>query len=176
MITKQLLNELVHYNPETGAFTLLYRDRIHFKSDGRHKHWNDRFAGRLAGYVRCNGYVFITILDKKYRAHRLAWLYMTGEFPSDQIDHINGIRSDNRWSNLRSVTNEINAKNQKRKKNNSSGVTGVWWSKQKRKWVAEIMVNYKKIHIGLFSEIEKATAARKEAEKMYGFHKNHGRC
>lgn len=176
MITQELVKELLHYDPETGIFTHRVRDRKHFSSDGMHRHWNDRFSGENAANIKSeSGYCFISIFNKSYRAHRVAWLYVNGHLPSNQIDHINGVRSDNRISNLRCVTNADNGKNQKRRSTNTSGVTGVWKSKQKGKYVAEILVNGKKHHLGTFDLLEDAARARKEAERKFGFHENHGR-
>jgi len=104
-------------------------------------------------------------------AHRLAWFYMEGEWPTG---HINHIRDDNRWVNLREVSNQENHKNQSISINNKSGVIGVCWNKKARKWHAQIKVNYKAISLGCFSDIHNAIKARKDAEIKYGFHKNHG--
>ncbi|AUR99409.1 hypothetical protein NVP1265O_30 [Vibrio phage 1.265.O._10N.286.52.F6] len=175
MITQELVKELLHYDPETGEFTHKHRGRHHFSNDGRFRHWNDRFSGLKAGKKRSNGYWIITIFNKAYRAHRIAWLYVYGSFPSGQIDHINGVRNDNRIKNLRDVNQAENGKNQKRRSTNTSGVTGVWFSKQKGKYVAEILVNGVKHHIGTFESVTAAAKARKEAERKFGFHKNHGR-
>jgi hypothetical protein len=102
---------------------------------------------------------------------------MTGEDPGveKEVDHINGNRGDNSWNNLRIVSRKENGKNMQRKKNNSSGVTGVSWASDRRKWASYIMVNRKKINIGHFTELSEAIAARKYAEKLYGFHVNHDR-
>lgn len=132
--------------------------------------------GAIAGSLNLShGYVDIVFNKKRYSAHRLAFFYMTGEFPQHHTDHINGKRSDNRWSNLRAVTAMENHHNQKMKKNNKSGVNGVCWLRKIDKWQAQIRVNYKTIHLGTFENKEDAVTARKEAEKNYGFHSNHGR-
>lgn len=99
---------------------------------------------------------------------------MTGEFPEGQIDHVNQIKTDNRFENLREVTNTINHQNIQLQKNNKSGVHGVGFHKTTKKWRACIKVNGKLIHLGLYSEKDLAIKARKEAEVKYKFHKNHG--
>lgn len=109
-----------------------------------------------------------------YKAHRLAWLYIYGEWPSDQIDHINHIRTDNRIKNLRDASSYENSKNQSIPKNNTSGVLGVGWNKLGRKWRSNISVNGKRLHLGCFDYFIVACAVRKEAELEYEYHENHG--
>ena len=99
---------------------------------------------------------------------------MTGEFPKEDMDHIDHIKTNNKWSNLREVSNQENHKNLKKNVNNKSGVSGVWWDAQRTKWIAHITVARKKIHLGVFKTKEGAVKARKEAEIKYGFHENHG--
>ena len=131
--------------------------------------------GQIAGDIHHkHGYVRIGIKGKKYLAHRLAWLFVFGYFPK-YIDHINGITSDNRIENLREVTSLDNAKNRCVSSNNNSGVIGVYFKKDRNKWVARIEVEGNKIHLGSFVEFHEAVNARKNAEVLYGFHKNHGR-
>ena len=120
-----------------------------------------------------SGYIQIRIDDKLHRAHRIAFLYMLGRMPKDQVDHLNHHRDDNRWCNLEESDNVSNHRNMKRNSNNTSGRTGVTWSKQNNKWVAQIKVNYRNINLGLFVNIKDAITAREEAEKKYGFHENH---
>ena len=151
---------LLKYNPKTGEF-------IWLKSKGSNK------AGDIAGGL-INGYVKIKVNNRNHYAHRLAWFYVYGAWPENQIDHINHDRSDNRIDNLREVTGKENSKNQKMHITNSSGVTGVYWRKDRSKWRAAIHVN--NIFIGLGSYIDKfeAICARKSAEVLYGYHPNHG--
>ena len=122
-----------------------------------------------------NGYIHVSCKGQKVLQHRLAWLLMTGAWPTDEIDHINGIKTDNRWENLRSVSSRGNKLNRQRQQNNKSGVNGVHWHKPANKWRAVISINRKPIYIGIFDDIRDAEAARKRAEEKYGFHKNHGR-
>lgn len=120
-------------------------------------------------------YVTIVIHGKRYMAHRLIWLYMTGSYPENQIDHINHNRSDNRWSNLRDVTHRENHQNRPMSKANKSGVVGVSWDKARNRWGASIKVENKKVHLGRFKDKEEAIKARKDAEIKYGFHPNSGK-
>jgi hypothetical protein len=167
MITQSQLKEILHYNPDTGIFT-----------------WNitrrNAIKGSIAGYAQKEyrfNYIVIRIgvLGKNYLAHRLAWLYMTGSFPTKQIDHINHDATDNRWSNLQEVTNLQNGRNQSLHSTNTSGHMGVSWNKNKKKWQSIIKVLGKQIWLGYFNTIEEAIQVRKEAEQQYGFHTNMGK-
>lgn len=130
-------------------------------------------AGSIAGSVDHEGYVIVGFQGKRYRAHRIILAMVTGEFP-DQVDHIDGNRSNNRLENLRAVSNQQNARNQKIRKNNRSGVMGVCWHKGVSKWVSHIRVDGKAKYLGSFDSIQEAANVRKVAEDLFGFHKNHG--
>lgn len=162
IVTQKRLKELFNYDPITGDFTRLVRTARRVQ------------IGDIAGHRRSDGYLIIIIDYRYYLAHRLAFLYMAGKFPTDQADHINHIRHDNRWVNLREATNTTNRRNQSMPCDNTSGVMGVSWYKRDRKWHARIQIKGKTKHLGYFTDIEGAVAARKEAEIKYGFHKNHG--
>ena len=163
MITQEKLKELLDYSPDTGLFTWL-------ASPSR-----KIVIGSTAGSFDNHGYIVITINCKKYKAHRLAWLFVYGEWP-DQIDHIYGNKWDNRIFKLRSVSKTENQRNKKIPKNNLSGVIGVHFNSISKRWVAQIRLNRKTKYLG--SSIYKfdAICARKSAENKYGFHENHGRC
>lgn len=162
MITQAELKRVLHYNPETGIFIW------NISSTNRVR------AGCTAGCVSF-GYILIAVEGERYQAHRLAWLYTYGEWPKDEVDHINHVKTDNRIVNLREVNHKDNLKNQALYKNNKSDVCGVYRNKQRDKWQAGIRVNGKHIHLGLFTDKRSAATARKEAENKYGFHPNHGR-
>lgn len=146
-LTAERLREVIHYNPEDGTFVWLV------SLSSSHK------AGSIAGCVNPKGYVVIRIDRHLYRAHRLAWFYMTGEWPDRGIDHEDTNRSNNRWLNLRVATDMQNSANSRRHKDNSSGFKGVHLHKQTMKWAARIMVAGKSIHLGLFPTPEAAHAA-----------------
>lgn len=113
-LTQLRLKELLHYDPVTGHFTWIVANS------------NRAPAGTPAGRTgNSHGYCPIGIDGKRYRAHRLAWLYMTGEWPPEHIDHINGVRSDNRWHNLRAATLKENNRNMGLQRNNAAGYKGV---------------------------------------------------
>jgi hypothetical protein len=99
---------------------------------------------------------------------------MTGEFPEDQVDHIDGNGLNNIWTNLRPVTRGENNKNIRKRADNTSGTTGVYWDKRSRKWQVKIKLLGCYKHLGLFDSKEDAIAVRKAAEVFYGFHENHG--
>ncbi len=147
-LTQEKLKELFHYNPESGLFirkvTITYNAK----------------EGDIAGWVSDNGYVLINVKGQKYRAHRLVWLYMTGNWPKDRIDHKNGIRDDNRFSNLRECTQQENLRNKVGNRGETtSKYKGVYWDKSRRKWAAEAHINNKKIYLGRFENEEDAARA-----------------
>ena len=164
MITQSQLKKILSYNEYTGLFTwLVDKPKSHiFK------------AGRIASCLDVHGYIQINIRGNVMKGHRLAWLYMTGEFPNGQIDHINHVRNDNRWCNLRVVDNEGNHRNRPKQKNNKTGVVGVCFVNAVGKYLATIWVNKKQVRLGYFKELEDAKAARLEANKKYGYSENHG--
>lgn len=157
------LRALFDYSEDTGAFTR----KISTSNSVR--------IGDIAGWVRPDGYIGMRFDGRYYQAHRLAWLYVHGVWPEGQIDHINGVRTDNRIANLRDVTHPENGKNQRMAANNTSGANGVHWFKARGKWRAEITVDGAKQHVGYFSDIEDAISARMAAEQRLGFHENHGK-
>ncbi len=163
ILTAQKLRDLVVYDPDTGLFAR--------KHDENHR----RKAGDIVGTMSATGYWVYTITNTQYKLHRLAYMYMTGEMPPAQIDHINGNRADNRWANLRAATQAENGTNQKRSVRNKSGVSGVSWDNQFRKWHAQIRHNGKRVHLGRYDNFLFAVGVRKQAEQGYGYHPNHGR-
>ena len=154
-LTAEKLRELLHYDPETGIFTRKVRTSPRVK------------AGDVAGSQGGGGYLNIMVGSRLHKAHRLAWLYVYGEWPKDKLDHINRNKTDNRISNLRDVSHKQNMQNASKRSDNTSGHPGVYLVKRKSKWQAQIMHNYKLIHLGYFSDREEAVAARKAAEKLY---------
>lgn len=149
MITQAVLKERLRYDPDTGIFVRVNSVRPCATS---------RWIGRKAGTITTNGYVMIRIGPETIQAHRLVWLYMTGSFPQKDIDHVNGIRTDNRWINLRNVTRQVNLQNQRKaSKNNLCGFLGV--SPKRKKFTARIMVDRKVIRLGVFDTPELAYEA-----------------
>ena len=154
-LTAEYLRSILHYDQETGIFTRKVSTSNRVK------------VGDAAGCPDGYGYLQIRVLSRTYKAHRLAWLYMYSNWPNDQIDHINRIRTDNRIANLREVSHKQNQQNRSKPSNNTSGHPGVVWNKQHSKWQAQIRHNQKQIYLGCFNTVEEAIAARKAAEKIY---------
>jgi hypothetical protein len=141
------VRELLDYDAGTGEFT--------WKVDRAH----NATAGSKAGCINEHGYVQVFVDRKKWRGHTLAWFYVHGEIPRPMLDHINGIRHDNRLSNLRIATREINTQNLKRaRRDSTSGLLGVVKERGNR-WKAEIQANGKRIYLGCFSTPQEAHAA-----------------
>lgn len=177
---KETLLQLLRYDPETGK--LFWRKRpIEWFADGKQSAtwnahiWNGKNAGTEAlATATPTGHKYGSIDKVKMYAHRVIWKMIHDEDAAD-IDHINGNPADNRLENLRNVPHIDNGRNMKRRKNNTSGHNGIYWSKPHGKWCASINVDYRKKHIGLFDSLEDAIEARKAAEAKHGFHTNHGR-
>ena len=151
------LKRIVNYDPETGIFIRKIQSGPNVK------------VGDVAGTLHKSGYINICILGKYYKAHRLAWLYMTGEWPKDQIDHIDGNPSNNKWKNLREADWYLNSTNRRKRSDNTSGITGVCFRKNSKTWRVRISVNKERKCIGYFKDFNAAVEARKEAEKEYGY-------
>lgn len=172
------LHNLLLYTPETGTLTWRHRADCYFGGGTRPASkaaavWNGRNAGRPAlNYVGKRGYRFGKLLGSVVTAHRVIWAMQTGAWPTAEIDHINGVRTDNRWKNLREVTTQMNARNRGiiRAK---SGVRGVHWREDMQRWTAYITINYKTAYLGSFADIDEAIAARKSAEAGLGFTDRH---
>ena len=174
-ITQEMLCELLRYEPETGR--LFWRERAeHWFPDKRlWKSWNSRCAGTEAFTVFDRlGYRRGTVLNKTGLAHRFIWVMVYGS-AAKVIDHINGDTSDNRIANLRSVDQQTNRKNSHKSKANTSGVNGVYWRSDSRKWRAIITVDGEPKYLGDFIAKDDAIAARAAADIHYGYHETHGK-
>lgn len=144
-MTKNELMQLLSYDANTGLFVRLKRtcNRIN--------------VGDIAGWKDADGYLNISLHGKKWKSHRLAWLYVYGKFPEQEIDHINGIKSDNRLCNLRQATRSQNCTNRGMPSHNKSGFKGVQWRQHAKKFCAVIYKNKKKFFLGYFDTAEKAS-------------------
>lgn len=167
--TPEELRDLIDYNPDTGAF--IWRERHDDGSPATRK-FNARYAGNPVYLEPHYGYSRIGLNGgrKRYKAHRVAWAIHYGEWPEDQIDHINGVRDDNRIANLRCVTHAENCKNKRLPDDSMSGVFGIVWDKTHWVWRVTIGNSY----LGSFESFRDAYAVRKEAEEAEGYHENHG--
>ena len=161
LISQKELMEVLEYHPDTGHF--YWKKSIHSRAK----------KGQRAGTLKTSGYRFIGLWHQRFREHRLAFLYMTGSMP-EQVDHINHIRDDNRWCNLRAACYKSNGKNHPKTKRNTSGVVGVSQYADGR-YRASIYTLGKHHRLGIFEDYFEAICARKSAEAKLGFHPNHGR-
>lgn len=149
MLTQIELKKHLKYDPKTGQFTKL----------------NTRFINSIAGSLHSSGYIHITIARQKYRAHRLAWLYIHGYFPEYEIDHINRNTSDNRLTNLREVDRQCNLRNARIRSDNTSGVKGVSWDRSNNKWEVRITISSKHRFLGRYELYAEAVCTRFAAEQ-----------
>lgn len=165
----EFLRACLSYDSETGHFHWRARPENHFETQRAARTWNSRYANTRAGTVGPDGRVSIHISRRLLKAHRLAWLFETGTWPDQQIDHINGNPADNRIDNLRQATNTQNQYNRGANKNNTSGYKGVCWDKPRGKWRAQIVLNRKSVFLGHYETAEAAGEAyRRAAEKAHG--------
>lgn len=140
------------------------------------KSWNTRYAGKEAlCTLSWQGYNYGSVDGCSVAAHRAVWAYIHGAWPTADIDHINGVTTDNRLENLRDVSHRDNQRNMRRPRSNASGVTGVNWHKRDKRWRAFIEVSGRSIHLGNFQNMEDAVAARLAANAEHGFHAGHGK-
>ena len=155
-LTQERLKEIVSFDQDTGIFTRK------LKAKGA-------VVGSVVGYQKSNGYIAISIGLKKYYAHRLAWLYVYGKLPKNDIDHIDGNRKNNKIKNLRDVSRTENLQNLKKAKthNKSTGLLGAYFHKQIGKFTSRIKVNKKNIYLGLFDTAEQAQQAYLNAKKQF---------
>lgn len=156
MITQEYLKSILHYDPETGVFTWVKRR-------------SGVTVGMNSGSERPDGYVNVTIDGGHYYAHRLAFFYMFGRWPVDQLDHINNHRSDNRICNLRECSQTQNKANSGIQKNNKTGYKGVSWCRTRKKYLSQIRKDKKTIHIGYFdNKTVAAESYNKRAIELFG--------
>ena len=151
-ITK--LRSLFTYDPATGV--------LRWKVDRSHNARAGAEVGHASGRYRR-----VSVEDKSYQVHRIAFALMTGRWPKDQLDHINRVKTDNRWENLREATNQENQRNRDRQSNNTSGHSGVVWHSRDQRWHANVKVSGKRIHLGSFKSRDDAINARLAGEAKY---------
>lgn len=176
-----LLLACLDYDPLTGGLTWKVRPEWTFNSNPLRnpEHvanvWNSAWAGKPAlASLSKNGYLRGTLNGEFYYAHRIIWKMLHGTEPED-IDHDDGVRTNNRPFNLFSRSRSDNLKNRALSSNNTSGYHGISYSKRHNLWNVSIYDNGNKIHLGWFAELGDAVATRKEAEILFGYNPNHGR-
>lgn len=163
-LTQSYLKECLTYDPDTGIFVWNTRPLSHFKNSHGMNTFNAQLANKETVYKGNRGYFMISLNKRLYLAHRLAFLYMEGYFPENDVDHIDRDKSNNKWSNLREVSTQCNMQNCNLSKANKSGVCGVYWSRWDNKWIATIRVAGKAIYLGRFVNFEDAVMARYQEE------------
>lgn len=141
------LSEYFSYAPDTGVFTWATSPHARYA------------VGSVAGCTHSSGYRILTVKRKNFKAHRVAWLFSYGVWPAKQLDHINGIRDDNRIVNLREATSAQNHQNRKPHADNTSGFTGVYFDKGIARWCARIRAKPERIFLGTFDSAEDASTA-----------------
>ena len=165
---------LLSYDPETGVFTRKTIPDDHFADVGTSRMYNARFAGEIAGYECPKGYRLCTLSGGTHRLHRLAFLVMTGEWPPEEIDHINGDPGDNRWNNLRAVTTAVNSRNQHLQVNNRTGLPGVHWDATYNRWIVQIGTDVGRLQF-IDHDFFEECCLRKSLELQHNYTPRHGR-
>lgn len=165
MISLEEILKYVSYDPESGDFI-----RIHTNSE---KLIHQKLLGKVCGNPSSNGYLEISFNNNNLQAHKLAWYIYYGEYPDFYIDHINGVKTDNRIVNLRKSSALENMRNRKMNKNNTSGVNGVEVTSS-GKYRVRIKVKGKLLNLGSFDTLDQARVVREEANKLYDFSERHG--
>lgn len=173
MLNKTTLEKYLSYDPETGKLYWKPRTPDMFSSEPQRRTWNTRHSGNEAGSKLKNGYISIPINARKLYAHRIALVISGFNLDGLEVDHINGIRTDNRLCNLRAATTRENAKNRGLLSRNTSGVNGVYYDKRRSKkpWYVKYGDNG---WGGSFDTKEEAEAARARIDKRFGYHELHG--
>lgn len=175
--TQERVRELFNYDPQSGELIVRERPSAEYGNPASYARHLKR-VGKAAGCTHKSGYRTIHVDGAYYPAHKVVWLHVIGEwvnYPAGEIDHINGIRSDNRIQNLRKCTKSMNQRNAAMRINNRSGVIGVNWVTSKQRWVARIWDGPHHRYLGQFADIEDARIARAKAERELGYHAGHGK-
>lgn len=179
-ITQEMVREFLDYDPLSGGLLWKVRSRKWFLEDRHYKIWNGRFAGKRAGSLpknTCHYACFqVSIFRKKYLAHRIIWLWVTGEWPKLGIDHKDRDPTNNKWDNLRLADRLTNGKNLNKRRDNTSGVTGVSWFEGNSKWKVRGYVGGKSYHLGYFEkdDLDLAAMAILEFRAEHNFEPTHG--
>lgn len=174
-ITPEICRQLVSYEPNTGKLWWLERGPEWFTDQRSWASWNAKYAGREAFWVYTHdGYRKGLLLRVSFRASRIAWAIAYGEWPNGEVDHINGVKDDNRICNLRDVVRQVNARNRTLRRDNKSGLTGIGVTEASGKWKASIRGFDKNILLGVYATRAEAIAARQAAQKILGYSPRHG--
>ena len=156
-LTQEIVQELFNYDAETG--NLYWKKPTGARS----------VPGSIVGTLSFHGYYVVGIFGKKYKVHRIIWLYVYGYMPENDLDHINRIKTDNRIINLREVSDQCNLRNAKQHKSNTSGITGISFDKKTISWASWITINGKSYFLGRYSDYTEAACIRLAAEQCHNW-------
>lgn len=177
-LSQKELCQLLMYEPESGLLRWKEKPLLGLSTDASVKSWNRRFAGRVAGTRKQSAgkeYIQVSIKSRLYPCHRVIWVMVHGAIDETLvIDHVNSNGLDNRLINLRLVSHSLNQRNQVMRRENASGVTGVYRCRKTGKWTGQITVNGRHLSIGAHVLLEDAASARKRLEREHGYHPLHG--
>ena len=171
---KELARSLFYYDDNTGDLYWQERPVTMFKTKHSQNSWNTKYKNTKIKTIDGKGYLCANVQGKRYLAHRIIWLYVYGEWPNI-IDHKNGIKTDNKISNLRNVDSHQNHLNVKKSCKNTSGTTGVYYNKKRGLWCAQIKFKGKTTHLGSSKNKEEVIKIRLGAQEKLGFTKRHGK-
>jgi hypothetical protein len=164
--SRDLVRQLLHYDPDTGVLTWLHRPRDMFGTEQAWLAWNGKMAGKAAGArweYKAQTCLYVSLRPRKLKAHRLAWLLHYGEPVPDIIDHVDTDGFNNRITNLRAATKGQNNANSRLRKSNRFGAKGVSRANQPTGFCASIMAEGRRIYLGTFATVEEAAEARRDA-------------
>lgn len=177
-----LLKKLLRLDEVTGKLYFKERPEELFSSERQPAHiscssWNAKYANKEAMNTKQGmGYLHGALMGEKVLAHRAVYAISNNEWPKGEVDHINGIKTDNRPENLRATSHETNMRNQRLRKTNTSGFNGVSYNKSRKQYEVYIYANGRKTNLGRFATLDEAIEAREVANKEHGYHENHGRA
>lgn len=174
-ISIDFLKKVIDYNPTTGIALWKTRDDSLMGDPNLTQSWNDKFAGKQAGSLTANGYIVVSFKHNietdgklcKILIHRIAWALVHNEWPESMLDHDNGIRHDNRISNLKLSDNSKNGKNSVPR--SGSGYKNICWDKTRNKWLVTLKTNGKVTNIGRFENLEEAIDNRNKSYILHGY-------
>jgi hypothetical protein len=178
ILTQKLIKQLMHYDPHTGVciwlprFPWMFSDTEHFSAETICKQWNSRWAGKPAGTINPNGHLEAKVFRKSYKLHALIWLYQTGGWPSERINHENDCLTDNRWFNLRQGTYAQTSARRRTTSKSGTWLRGAYPTHRRGKakpWRASITIEGKRLHLGVYdTELEAHEAYLAAAQYYYG--------
>ena len=164
------LKKYLRYDDERGCLIWNERDSHDFVNVAAYVSWNKRFANKVVGSKNTNGHVVTRVKNVPVLVHIAVYAIVTGEYPNDEIDHIDHDKTNNRMNNLRVVSRVDNSRNMPKRIDNKTGETGVFFDKSRSKYVAQVGGR----NLGRFNTVNEAAVVAKEARLVSGYHQNHG--